>query len=82
MACGQEQEQHQRQEVRQPDRHLVTGRRGAGGYFVILHFGNACCSSAIPASVTLVLLRSSDCRLVISLICTFNGHHSWTLSRP
>ena len=33
--------------------------QGCGGYFVILHVGNTFCSSAMPASVTLVVLAGA-----------------------
>ena len=41
-------EPYQRQELRQPERHLVTGWRG---YFSILQLGKTRCRLATPASV-------------------------------
>ena len=39
------------------------------GYFSIVQLGNACCSSATPAAVTLVPTRPSSCRFVSPLMC-------------
>ena len=54
--------------------------RGAAGYFEISQLGNASCSLATPASVTLVQMRSSLFRLASPLRCINPASLIWVPS--